>query len=124
MTVYPPAVRLLAAMARASSAATNKNSTTARYHPAVQLLSRVSPLNSMIPSTGGAVQGGGADVDADAPTCLGAWAQLLSALLALLPFVIPDVGADGADKRDRRALCNSQIVGRVDLKPRRRRGRT
>ncbi|KAJ7817690.1 hypothetical protein B0H14DRAFT_3741683 [Mycena olivaceomarginata] len=80
-TAYPPAVRLLAVMARALSAATNKNSMTARYHPAVQLVSRVSPLNSMIPSTGGAVQVG-ADVDADAPTHLGARAQLLSTLLA------------------------------------------
>jgi solute carrier family 45 protein 1/2/4 len=59
-------------------------------------------------------------VYADAPTRLGARAQLLSALLALaanalLPFVIPDARAGGADKRDRRALRNSQIVGRVDL---------
>ncbi|KAJ7798860.1 hypothetical protein B0H14DRAFT_3886322 [Mycena olivaceomarginata] len=65
----------------------------------------------------------------DAPTCLGARAQLLSAFLALaantlLLFVIPDVGAGGADKRDRRVLFNSQIVGRVDLEPCRRRGQT
>ncbi|KAJ7794580.1 hypothetical protein B0H14DRAFT_3496867 [Mycena olivaceomarginata] len=88
-TAYPPAVWLLAAMARASSAATNKNSTTtaARYHP-----------------RRGAAQGGGADVDADAPTRLGAWARLLSVLLAL-----------AANALLPRALRNSQIVGLVDL---------
>ncbi|KAJ7794575.1 hypothetical protein B0H14DRAFT_3556720, partial [Mycena olivaceomarginata] len=121
-TAYPPAVRLLAAMARAASAATNQNSTAARYYPAVQLFSRASPLNSTI----GAAQGGGADVDADAPTRLSALLAL--AANGLLPFVIPDTGAGGANKRDRRALSNSQTVGRrvcwARAQPRRRRGGT
>ncbi|KAJ6597801.1 MFS general substrate transporter [Mycena vulgaris] len=56
----------------------------------------------------------GADLDPDAPTRLGARAQLLSALLALatnalLPLLIPP------PKPARRGLRNSRLMGRVDL---------
>ncbi|KAJ7764684.1 hypothetical protein B0H16DRAFT_426757 [Mycena metata] len=71
-----------------------------------------------------------APVDADAPTRLGARAQLFYALLALatnaiLPFVIPrplagDDDEDGANpnpknKRRGRAMRNSKLMGRVEV---------
>ncbi|KAF8202080.1 hypothetical protein K438DRAFT_1932788 [Mycena galopus ATCC 62051] len=96
-TSYPPAVRLLAALA-ARSPALRALTPSSHLHP------RLAP-----------------DADADAPTRLGARAQLLSALLALaanalLPLVIPDPDPSAdSGKSKRRGLRNSRLVGRVDL---------
>ncbi|KAF7342251.1 MFS general substrate transporter [Mycena venus] len=106
-TDYPPAVRLLARTLSASRFLP-RNATTLPSPSLSSLANNSSSPLDAVP-------------DADAPTRLGARAQLISALLALaanalLPFVIPDAASSPADKRDRRrGLRNSQIMGRVDL---------
>ncbi|KAJ7120250.1 hypothetical protein C8R44DRAFT_877688 [Mycena epipterygia] len=106
----PSSSTALRMLARATSLASASATSNSALSPAPS--ASASLLPSLLEQTAAPQR------DADAPTRLGARAQLISALLALatnalLPFVIPDAAATPR----RRGLRNSRLMGRVDLGP-------
>ncbi|KAJ7172933.1 MFS general substrate transporter [Mycena crocata] len=102
-------------------AANAANSTARAIPPAMRLLARAAP-HLFARTSARATPPAVADIDVDAPTRLGARAQLLSALLALaanvlLPFVLPTPDGKDSEKERarRRGLRNSRLMGRVEL---------
>ncbi|KAJ6562313.1 major facilitator superfamily domain-containing protein [Mycena capillaripes] len=119
-TDYPPLVRVLAralAGARTAPTASLPRAFLRASSPLNATISLPSPSDNSTSLSSNVV--GPADVDA--PTRLGARAQLLSALLALatnalLPLLIPDPAvASASSSARRRGLRNSRLMGRVDL---------
>ncbi|KAF7366291.1 MFS general substrate transporter [Mycena sanguinolenta] len=111
-TEYPPARLLARAVAPPLALAVRR-----AIVPALRAAAVGSPLNATAPTAASNGVIAGPTTDADAPTRLGARAQLISAVLALganalLPLIIPKSDTDAAS---RRALRNSRLVGRVDL---------